>query len=137
MKALSLLFIVLSVNCIAQNSKRKYTQNQTVTYEECIEFYKILEKNNPNTKLITYGLTDVGIPLHLFMITNDKDFDIESIKKKGKSVLLINNGIHAGEPCGVDACLQLSEDLLINKELNTLLKNVVVCIIPFYNIDGA
>ncbi len=137
MKQLILLLTILSLNLRAQDVKNKYLNNQTVTYNECINFYQELEKKHTTAKLFEFGKTDVGLPLHLFMITNDKDFDIESIKNKQKTILLINNGIHAGEPCGVDACLSLSEDLLSKKELNQLLKNVVVCIIPFYNIDGA
>ena len=130
-----MLFFVM--NAKAQDVKSKYLQNQTVTYIECINFYKQLELKYPNSKLVEYGKTDVGIPLHLFMISNDKDFDITSIKAKNKTILLINNGIHAGEPCGVDACLSLSEDLLSKNQLSSLLNHVVVCIVPFYNIDGA
>ena len=137
MKNLLAIFIILSLNLKAQEVKNKYLENKTVTYKECINFYQSLEKKYQTAKLFEFGKTDVGIPLHLFMITNDKDFDISSIKNKQKTILLINNGIHAGEPCGVDACLGLSEDLLSKKELTQLLNNVVVCIIPFYNIDGA
>jgi hypothetical protein len=137
MKKLFSLLIILSLNLHAQDIKNKYLQNQTVTYQECIDFYEGLAKKYPNSKLVEYGKTDVGIPLHLFMITNDQDFDIASIKNKNKVLVLINNGIHAGEPCGVDACLGLSEDLLTQKDMTNLLKNIVVCIIPFYNIDGA
>jgi hypothetical protein len=134
---ISLFFLIIVIRCQAQDLKNKYLQNESVTYKECISFYKVLETKYPNCKLFEFGKTDVGLPLHLFMITNDKDFDIESIKKKNKAIIFINNGIHAGEPCGVDACLGLSEDLLNKKELNAMLSNVVVCIVPFYNIDGA
>jgi hypothetical protein len=137
MKKILLLLTILTALANAQEVKLKYLQNKTVTYKECIDFYKNLELKFPNGKLLEQGKTDVGLPLHLFMITNDKDFDINSIKKKNKTILFINNGIHAGEPCGVDACLSLSEDLLSKKELYPLLDNVVICIVPFYNIDGA
>lgn len=137
MKTCIFLLLCFTTNVFAQDVKNKYLQNQTVTYKECIDFYKELAKKYPDSKLIEYGKTDIGLPLHLFMITNDKDFDFNSIRNKNKTLLLINNGIHAGEPCGVDACLSLSEDLLSKKEMNLILKNVVVCIVPFYNIDGA
>ena len=51
-----------------------------------------------------------------------------------KTVILINNGIHPGEPDGIDASLQLSKDLL--EQPGLLPANVVLCIIPVYNIDG-
>ncbi len=120
----------------AQNVKQKYLENETVTYQECIDFYKNLEKKYSQTRLMEAGKTDVGLPLHLFVISGDKDFDFASISHKNKAIVFINNGIHAGEPCGVDACLSFSEDLLNKKELQALLEKVVVCIVPFYNIDG-
>lgn len=120
----------------AQNVKQKYLENETVTYQECIDFYKNLENKYSQTRLMEAGKTDVGLPLHLFVISGDKDFDFASISHKNKAIVFINNGIHAGEPCGVDACLSFSEDLLNKKELQALLEKVVVCIVPFYNIDG-
>jgi len=51
--------------------------------------------------------------------------------------VLINNGIHPGEACGIDAGVKLAQNLLYNKEyLNKFLENVVLAIIPAYNIGG-
>lgn len=136
-------FIILltTVTCItmlnSQSLSQKYLQNKTVTYDEAISFYKSLDAKYANAKLITCGMTDAGKALHLFVITNDADFDPASIRRKNKRILLINNGIHPGEPCGTDACLGLSEDLLSKKDFQKLLDHVVICIIPVYNIDGA
>jgi carbamoylphosphate synthase small subunit len=47
-------------------------------------------------------------------------------KKQDKRVLLINNGIHPGEPEGIDASMMLVRDLL-KKEPVT--KDVVICLI--------
>lgn len=63
----------------------------------------------------------------------DKVFEPEQIRKQNKRILLINNGIHPGEPEGIDASMMLARDLLENKSLP---KDVVICIIPVYNIDG-
>ena len=84
-------------------------------------------------KLINYGTTDVGKPLTLVVLSRDKVFDPALIKKEGKRVLLINNGIHPGEPEGIDASMMLSRDML---KKNALPKNVVICMIAVYNIDG-
>ena len=53
---------------------------------------------------------------------------------KNKIVILINNGIHAGEPDGIDASMMLARDI-VNKKV-TLPKNVVLAFIPIYNIGG-
>jgi len=117
--------------------KLNYQNDETPTYYQIIDMYKKLDSVSKNAKLIEYGLTDVGKPLHLFVITDDADFDPKSIHEKGKTVVIINNGIHPGEPCGIDASLQFANDILINKNnLKAVLENVVICIIPVYNIGG-
>ncbi|MEA1876241.1 MAG: M14 family zinc carboxypeptidase [Bacteroidota bacterium] len=51
--------------------------------------------------------------------------------------VLINNGIHPGEPCGIDASLKYADDLLRNLDgMQSLLDNTIVCIIPVYNVGG-
>ncbi len=115
----------------------KYEQNYTPTYSEVIEMYQLLDKNYDNAILLEKGLTDCGKPLHLFVINNDPEFNPEKIREQGKSILLINNGIHPGEPEGIDASLWFADDLLRNKEgMAKLLENTVIIIIPVYNIGG-
>jgi hypothetical protein len=109
-------------------------KNQTSTYAAAIGFYQQLAATYPQAKLLTYGKTDIGKPLHLLVLARDKVFDPLQIRKNNKRVLLINNGIHPGEPEGIDASMMLARDLLKNK---TLPDNVVICIIPVYNIDGS
>lgn len=120
-----LLFYVM--NSFAQ-------KGTTPTYDEVINFYKGLDKKYTKARLFEQGTTDFGKPLHLLVLSENEDFDPGSIRKEGKRVLLINNGIHPGEPEGIDASMMLAEDLL--KE-NKIPKDVVLCIIPVYNIGGA
>lgn len=118
--------------------KLKYEQNITLTYDEVINYYKILDQNFEKAKLFEVGQTDVGKPLHLFVISGDSDFDPKSVKKKNKTVVFINNGIHPGEPCGIDASVQFAMDLLTNKDgKQKLLDNAVYCIVPVYSTGGA
>ncbi len=117
--------------------KLKYEQNYTPTYYEVIEMYKLLDASYENAALVENGVTDSGKPLHTFIINNQKEFNPEKIKAEGKSVLLINNGIHAGEPCGIDASLEFADNILRNKDgMDEILKNTVIVIIPGYNIGG-
>ena len=108
-------------------------KNYTATYSQVIEYYQGLSKANPQMKLFNYGTTDVGKPLTLVVLSRDKVFDPALIKKQNKRVLLINNGIHPGEPEGIDASMMLTRDLL---KKDALPKNVVLCFIAVYNIDG-
>lgn len=117
--------------------KTPYEQSgkkETTTYTTAISYYEHLAKEYNEAKLLTYGLTDFGKPLHFLVLSKDKIFDPVAIKRSNKRVLLINNGIHPGEPEGIDASMMLARDLLQKHQLP---KDVVICIIPIYNIDGS
>ncbi|RDC54410.1 hypothetical protein DU508_22075 [Pedobacter chinensis] len=109
-------------------------KNKTTTYNEAISYYENIAKTYPQAKLFTYGSTDFGKPLHLLVLSRDRVFDPIAIRKNNKRILLINNGIHPGEPEGIDASMMLARDLLKTDQLP---KDVVICIIPVYNIDGS
>ena len=137
-RSIFFLLSVLSFEIIsAQSPTEKYLRNQSNTYEEAMRFYQELDRSHPNASLLNYGNTDSGRPLNLFVISADSDMNPASVKAKNRAVLLINNGIHPGEPDGIDASMKLAEDLLTKPEYKTLLEHVVVCIIPVFNIDGA
>lgn len=80
------------------------------------------------------GMTDAGYPLHLVVVANNGDYNFDNIRKNNKRVILINNGIHPGEPDGIDASMLLARDIVANK-LN-LPDNIILAIIPVYNIGG-
>ena len=113
-------------------------RTETVTYQEGITYYEELANAFPEINLSTHGTTDSGKQLHLVTLSIDQDFDFPSLHRKNKLILLINNAIHPGEPDGVDASMMLLRDLMLKRdEYETHLKNVVIAIIPFYNIGGA
>lgn len=137
---LALFLLAVQGTVLAQDQpllQLKYEENYTPTYDEAIEMYRLLDEKYENASLIEEGKTDVGKPLHLFIINNKPEFGPEKIRQEGKSVLLINNGIHPGEPEGIDASLQFADDILRNKNgMQKWLENTVVVIIPVYNIGG-
>lgn len=112
-------------------------ENRTSTFEETRNFYESLDKASSFVQTSDFGMTDAGHPLQEVIIDMDKDFDVEKSRSKGKLVLFINNGIHAGEPCGVDASMLFAKDILKDKSYQPILENVVIVIVPVYNIGGA
>lgn len=131
-------FILFSVFFLAFAQQTPFelsNKKSTATYQEAIDFYSALAKIYPKqAKLVSYGSTDFGKPLHVLVLSKNGVFEPSAVKKSDKRVLLINNGIHPGEPEGIDASMLLARDLLQNNKLS---ENVVICIIPVYNIDGS
>jgi hypothetical protein len=133
---LSLILVFnLYPQVIAQIVPLQYKQNKSFTYDETIQYYQLLDKKYKHATLIEKGPTDIGRPLHLFVMYGGKNFKRDVIEKRSVPILLIMNGIHPGEPDGIDASLLLSEWILSQND--SLLKNTCICIIPIYNIDGS
>lgn len=107
---------------------------KTATYEQTILFYQNLAKTFPEIKIEKMGNTDSGLPLHLVMFDATKTFNL---KDTLRSKILINNGIHPGEPDGIDASMQLLRDIAFNQGLKEKYKNIIICVIPIYNIGGS
>jgi hypothetical protein len=116
----------------------RYDENKSLSWEEAIAFYSDLDKKYSEATLTEMGMTDAGRPLHLFIISSDGETDPAKIHSQGKTIVLINNGIHPGEPEGIDASARFAADLLANKDgMKKYLRNCSVAIIPVYNIGGA
>ena len=108
---------------------------KTATYTAVIEFYKQLDKRSPVIKMTAQGPTDSGFPLNLVLISGDGEWSPAAWHRAGKVVILINNGIHPGEPDGIEATMMLARDIADKKIV--LPENVALAIIPVYNIGGA
>ena len=112
--------------------------NTTATYAECIAYYQRLAAAYPqHLHLAEADPTDAGLPLHEVVLSSDGDADAASTRRKNRRILFIQNGIHPGEPEGIDASMMLARDLMQQKSLQKLLAGVTVVIVPIYNIDGA
>jgi hypothetical protein len=113
----------------------KSNGKETATFFECISFYKGLDKASSKISVKKIGMSDAGYPFDVVLFSNDGIFDPGAWHRNNKIVILVNNGIHPGEPDGVDACMMLLRDLSANKI--KLPDNVALAIIPIYNIGGA
>ncbi len=140
MKIFSFILIVISISVFAQKNNKydtffeKGNGNQSANYQETINYYSLLANNFSTIKMQEMGFTDSGYPLHIIIFNSEKEFNFNKIEKN-KTVILINNGIHAGEPDGIDATMMLFRDLALGKI--KILKNSVIVAIPIYNIGGA
>jgi Zinc carboxypeptidase len=140
MKIYNYIILLISFSVFSQKVNKyqaffeKGNGNQSANYQETINYYSLLANNFPTIKMQEMGLTDSGYPLHIVTFNAEKKFDFKQIQKK-KAIILINNGIHAGEPDGIDATMMLFRDLALGKI--KIPKNSVIVAIPIYNIGGA
>ncbi len=132
-----ILFLFIVSLTYSQNITTKFEQSkgtQTPTYFEIIDWWKKMDERSGKVKMLAMGMTDAGYPLHLIIVSNNGDYNFDNIRQKNKRVILINNGIHPGEPDGVDASMLLVRDIVTNKY--KIADNVVLAFIPIYNIGG-
>ncbi|RYE21916.1 MAG: hypothetical protein EOP51_14445, partial [Sphingobacteriales bacterium] len=113
----------------------KTNGEETTTYFEAIEWFKNLDRQSTMVSVKEMGATDAGYPLHLVMVSSDGNFNPVKWHRQGKVVLFVNNGIHPGEPDGIDASMMLVRDIVNNKI--KLPANVALGFIPVYNIGGS
>ena len=135
----SIFFLLSCEETITEDEKsfatafEKSTGNTTATYSEVIDYYLQLAKTFPEINVQTIGETDSGNPLHLVTYNPDGNFNFQKIREE-KNVLLINNGIHPGEPDGIDATMMLFRNLVLDSIPTPT--NLVVATIPVYNVGG-
>ncbi len=129
--------LLLFYTGITQTISTRFEQSkgtQTPTYFEIIDWWQKLDQQSGKVKMLTMGMTDAGYPLHLIVVANNGDNNFENIRKNNKRIILVNNGIHPGEPDGIDASMLLVRDIVANKY--RIPDNIVLAIIPVYNIGG-
>ena len=137
-KIIPLLFLSCFCHFISPAQITKFETSkgtQTPTYNEVILWWQKFDQQYSEVKMLTKGMTDAGKPLYLIVISADKDFNFASLHKKNKRIILINISMHPGEPDGIDASMLLARDIVTRKE--KLPDNIVLAIIPVYNIGGA
>ncbi len=133
----TLLSLLTAINGFSQEITTRFEQSggkQTPPYAEIIAWWQQLDAASGKVKMLTMGMTDAGFPLHLVVVANNGDYNFEHIRKNNKRIILINNGIHPGEPDGIDASMLLARDIVTGKY--KIPDNIVLAFIPVYNIGG-
>ena len=143
MKKTVLLYIIIiaaNTSVFSQNKLITYFERsnflETPRYDSTIAYCKRLCKASPFIHYTTFGISPEGKSLPLLIADKDKLSEPDSIKKTGRTILMIQACIHAGEPDGKDAGLLLFRDLIINPEIQKILDSVSIILIPIFNVDG-
>ncbi len=134
------LLLMLIANTIQSQSleiSELHQNNQTFTYAEVVEIYQKLDSAHSNAMMIQIGISDAGYPIHAFFMYPGNDLNEDNLEEiRDSSVLIaINNGIHPGESCGVDASIHFANEYLNADHSSGATE--LIAIIPMYNIGGS
>ncbi|MEP7195265.1 MAG: M14 family zinc carboxypeptidase [Saprospiraceae bacterium] len=138
-----IILVIIFVCGVYKLSGQKYltpfekNPNQTATYQECISYYKLLDSKYKQLNVVVGGSSDVGDPIHLVILDENGSTDPMLIRKSNKLIVWINNGIHPGEPEGIDASMMLARAILSEPSLNEILHQLSIVIVPIYNVGGS
>ena len=111
-------------------------QRESPDYNESIKYFQKFVDETHFAKMFTMGISPQGREIKYIVVTKGKEFTPAKAAKSGKAIILIQNGIHPGEIAGKDASMILLREILITKEKEHLLKNIILLIIPVFNVDG-
>ena len=132
---LCFLFIGHFVNAqITRFEQSKGTES--ASYFEGIPWWSAFGLSHYGAETASFGTSDAGFNLTTITLSKEP-IPLHKVKESGKLVVLINNAIHPGEPDGVDASMMLFRDLADKPKFQSMLDQVVLVCIPYYNIGGA
>ncbi|HEX4960570.1 MAG TPA: M14 family metallopeptidase [Thermoanaerobaculia bacterium] len=107
----------------------------TSSYEETLAWLRQLQSHFPAMYLGFYGTSGQGRAMPYVVVSAEKAFTGRRAQRLAKPIVLIQNGIHAGEIDGKDASLLLLRDLALGR-YPEVLEKVTLVIVPIYNVDG-
>ena len=109
---------------------------ETPRYAETMEYFRRLDEASPIASMIRFGVSPQDRDLNLFIISSNKHFTHQQVQASGKPIILIQCCIHPGESEGKDAAMMLARDLVIHEKYPKILENLIITIIPIFNVDG-
>ena len=137
-----LFFLVFTSLILSQTDSNWLTKFEksgfvsTADYTETMHYFQNLADNSEYAELFSFGISPQGRELKCLVVSKDKIFTPEEIKKSNKPIVLIINGIHSGEIEGKDASKILLREILITKEKEYLIGNTVLLIVPIFSVDA-
>lgn len=109
---------------------------ETADYEASMKYFERLADNSPYAKFVKFGTSPQGRDMKILIVSKEGAFTPELRREVGKPVILIENGIHSGEIAGKDASMIMLREMLITKEKEYLLENVILLVIPIFSVDS-
>ncbi len=109
---------------------------ETSLHADVMAFYAALAaRNDPRFHLTSFGTSPDGRELPLVVVSAHGVKTPAESRKRGLPVVLLINGIHAGEVEGKEAAMMLVRDILDGTYADLVAKLTLV-VVPLFNPDG-
>ncbi|MGD2109592.1 MAG: M14 family metallopeptidase [Phycisphaerae bacterium] len=109
---------------------------ETPRYDETMAYARRLASTSEWIDFQSFGTSPEGRDMGLLVASKDNAFTPAAARRSGKLIVLVQNCIHAGECAGKDASLMLLRDIAVTRTRAELLDNVILLVIPIFNLDG-
>ncbi|MBU8922787.1 MAG: hypothetical protein KOO63_13290 [Bacteroidales bacterium] len=113
--------------------KTDYTE--TTLYPEIMEFIYRVARRSDVVQVVEFCVSTEGRLVPLVILSREGISSVYELAMTGRDVVLIQANIHAGEVEGKEASLMLIREIG-NGNLDKLLENQVILVIPDLNADG-
>jgi hypothetical protein len=114
----------------------KSAYQATPRYAETVDFCRGLAAASPVFHYLSFGTSPQGRELPLLVADREGLCTPEAARAAGRTVILVEAGIHPGEISGKDAGLLLLRNLLVGQQSLDLLDGVTLLFVPIFNVDG-
>ena len=118
------------------------TRAESTRYEETSRHADVMAfiaalaaRNDPRLHVTSFGASPHGRDLPLLVLSARGAHTPDDARRLGLPIVLVQNGIHAGEVEGKEASLMLARDLLDGRD-SDLLAAMTLVIVPLFNPDG-
>ncbi len=110
---------------------------RTGRHEEVVALCAAFAERHPRRVRCTeFGRTPEGRPLLALVAAHDDAFSPAASRERGRPVLLVQGGIHAGEIDGKDAGFLTLRELLDGAIARGALDALTLVFVPVFNVDG-
>lgn len=109
---------------------------ETGRYAETTRLCQQYADFTPHVHCFSLGRSPAGRELWALALSTEQAFTPRAARQSSRPLVLIENGIHAGEIAGKDACFELLRDMLVTRTRADLLDRINVLILPIFNVDG-
>ena len=111
--------------------------SETSRHADVMRFIaELAAEGDPRLHVGDFGTSPEGRALPLLVLSSRQLFTPEAAHASGLPVVLVINGIHAGEIEGKEGCLMLVRDILRGAHGQDLLDKLVLVVVPLFNPDG-